>query len=512
MTRLIGYVLLSLAITLGITWLLATPGIITIDVAGYRLQPKIGVAAIALLGLVTASILVWTLFFKIVSLPAWLQSRTARKRQSQGIESLSAAFIALQAGNADKARNLARDAAARLPDNAAAKLLEARAELALGRWGEARDQYRDLLDNPQTAIAALSGLYEQARAQNRPDAALTFARKAYSLTPELTWAGTVIFQEMTRNRNWTAALKMVHKETARNREEKAAKKRKLAVLHTAIAGANEADQPNEALDNARIALKLEPDFVPAALIAARIHSNKEELRKAASLLRRVWRATHHPHVAELFASVQPGISPVERLKRLRDLFPDPPPDTPSAIVLAQMAIKAADYETARKTLQPHLQDNASRSVCVAMAKIEELQHADHGKARHWLSRAVNAFPDPVWIADGVTANEWEPVSPVTGELDAFEFKVPTNNLHASHHTSTDFPPSSNEGSDLIIQSGPTSSDKALPDKDPKNPQANAKNLTTDGREPGSSERETANSDTVESAPSGADPKNAPATP
>jgi HemY protein len=37
---------------------------------------------------------------------------------------------------------------------------------------------------------------------------------------------------------------------------------------------------------------------------------------------------------------------------------------------------------------------------------------------------VRAPRDPVWVADGITADEWEPVSPVTGALDAFEWRVP----------------------------------------------------------------------------------------
>jgi HemY protein len=59
-----------------------------------------------------------------------------------------------------------------------------------------------------------------------------------------------------------------------------------------------------------------------------------------------------------------------------------------------------------------------------MAEIEEGQNADQGKAREWLSRAVRAPADPVWIADGITSDEWEPASPVTGTLDAFEWRVP----------------------------------------------------------------------------------------
>ena len=68
--------------------------------------------------------------------------------------------------------------------------------------------------------------------------------------------------------------------------------------------------------------------------------------------------------------------------------------------------------------------NTRAAVCLLMADIEEGQNADQGKAREWLARAVRAPGDPVWTADGITSEEWEPVSPVTGRLDAFEWRVP----------------------------------------------------------------------------------------
>ncbi len=434
MTRLIIYILLSLALTLGITWLLAVPGTMQIDLGGYRMQPGIGITGLALIGLIVASILIWSIIRRALSAPKFIQSKAGQRRQNKGIEALSNSIIALQAGDAQKARQLAREAQSKLPQNAAAKLLEARAELALGQWGQAREQYRELIDNPQTSLAALSGLYEQAKAQNRDDAALTFAQKAHSLAPQLTWASNAIYQQLINQGDWAEALKMINNEPARTKKEKQDKKRQLAVLHTAISQDNETSDPVEALDQARIALKLQPDFVPAALIAARLYSNKGEIRKAVSLLRRTWRASKHPHVALLFANAQPGISPTERLKRLGDLIPTPPEDQASAIIVAQTAIKAKDWAAARSALAGFSSDNPSQAVCVAMAEIEEGQNSDQGRARQWLSRAVSAPLDPVWVADGVTANEWAPLSPVTGKLDRFEFKIPTNPI-----TGTDQP-------------------------------------------------------------------------
>jgi HemY protein len=83
-----------------------------------------------------------------------------------------------------------------------------------------------------------------------------------------------------------------------------------------------------------------------------------------------------------------------------------------------------------------------------MAEIEEGQSGDQGKAREWLARAVRAPRDPAWTADGIVSDEWEPLSPVTGRLDAFEWKVPVANnsrpaplAQASDETSPALPPS-----------------------------------------------------------------------
>ena len=59
-----------------------------------------------------------------------------------------------------------------------------------------------------------------------------------------------------------------------------------------------------------------------------------------------------------------------------------------------------------------------------MARIEGEQHGHTGRVREWLARAVNAPRDPAWTADGVVSDRWAPVSPVTGALDAFRWRVP----------------------------------------------------------------------------------------
>lgn len=446
MIRLIIYIAISLGFTAGVAWLIALPGTVTIEVAGYRMQPGLGTAAIICVAIIVATIIIWAVIRRVLEAPKRLARAARRRRRELGVEALSDGFIALQAGDLKQARQMAKEAQNRLPENAAAQLLEARAELGLGELGSAREHYRALISNPKTALAALSGLYEQAQAQNRNDVALTFARKAVEMTksnaaaPAIAWARTALFDDLANNGDWQTALDMVIAEPASSRSARMEKRRKRAVLTTALAAENEATDPVAALGYAQAALKLELDFVPAALIAARIHINRGEPRKAQSLLRRVWRTSQHPHVALLFANAQPGTSAIERLKRTKDLVGTNPEDAASSMVLARAAIDAYEWVTAHNVLARFSAANPSAGVCALMAEIEEGQNGDQGKAREWLARAVRAPRDPAWIADGVLSDEWEAASPVTGKLDTFAWRTPATSKTspANDHTNGPF--------------------------------------------------------------------------
>ena len=436
MIRLASWIIGSLIVAGLAAWIIALPGTLTLELAGYRMQPRLGTAVVILLLAAALVILAWAVIRRILAAPASMARRRARRRREQGVEALSDAVIALQSGDPARARIMAREAQARLPENGAARLLEARADLALGDMQSAREHYRVLIASEKTAVAALTGLYDQARTQHRPEAALTFARKALALAPETGWAAEAVFDDLARRGQWAEAVAMVNAEAAASREEKARKRRRQAVIETARARESEAGNPNGALDHALTALKLLPDFVPAALIAARIYAHRGETRRAQSLLRRIWRATGHPDVAALYAHAQPGASAVERLRRLGEIIEMPPPHRAAGMALARAAIDAYDWPRARQALEPFAGADATQGVASLMAEIEEGQSGDQGKAREWLARAVRAPRDPAWTADGIVSDEWEPVSPVTGRLDAFEWKVPV----ASNSRSAPLPP------------------------------------------------------------------------
>jgi HemY protein len=93
------------------------------------------------------------------------------------------------------------------------------------------------------------------------------------------------------------------------------------------------------------------------------------------------------------------------------------------LALARAALDARELVLARQTLEPLLLKPTQR-VAALMAELEELQHGDVGRAREWMARALRAGRDPAWTADGFVSDRWLPLSPVTGRIDAFAWKVP----------------------------------------------------------------------------------------
>jgi HemY protein len=111
---------------------------------------------------------------------------------------------------------------------------------------------------------------------------------------------------------------------------------------------------------------------------------------------------------------------------VKQLFALNPHSIESSIAVAVAAIEAHDYVEARRILQPFMEQGLTRRVAALLARVEAEESGDKGRAREWLARAVTAPRDAAWIADGVTSDRWAPISPVTGALDAFEWRVPAD--------------------------------------------------------------------------------------
>jgi len=142
----------------------------------------------------------------------------------------------------------------------------------------------------------------------------------------------------------------------------------------------------------------------------------------ARIIERAWRANPHPDLAAAYAKLRPGDSARQRLSRVEALAAKGPPDAEAALAVARAALDAQEFVAARSALAPYTASPRKR-VAALMAELEMAQ-GDEGRAREWMARALNARRDPAWTADAFVSDHWLPISPVSGRLDAFEWKDP----------------------------------------------------------------------------------------
>jgi HemY protein len=241
-----------------------------------------------------------------------------------------------------------------------------------------------------------------------------------------------VLDHYTATHDWARALATVEANLAQRIIDKDIARRQRAVLQTAIARELVDSEADEALRLAREAADLAPDLVPATALAGRLLARRGDLRKATRLLEKGWKLAPHPDLARIYLDVRSGDSASERLNRAKTLADLAPHDLESQLVLARAAMDAREFATARQALAPLI--SASQRpfarVCLLMAELEELESGAQGRVREWLARATHAPRDRAWVADGVVSDQWAPVSPVTGKLDAFRWQQPAEQLSA----------------------------------------------------------------------------------
>jgi HemY protein len=308
--------------------------------------------------------------------------------------------------------------------------LKAQAAQLSGDRNTARRLYEAMLENPETEVAGLRGLYLEARREKEMEAARQFAQKAQERNPRLGWANQALLEIQSRSGQWADALKTLELSRKFKKIDKHSYVRQRAVLLTAMALENEDGDMDMALEQALEAHKLAPDLVPAADVAGRILAAQGNVRKASKIISATWEMSPHPDLALTYAHARPGDSPRDRLARVKQLAVRSPHSPEGPIAVATAAIESHDWDEARNALRELVKDRPSQRVCELMARIEGGEFGDKGRVREWLARNTRAPRDPVWIADGYISPHWAPLSPITGQLDAFRWKAPTEQFGA----------------------------------------------------------------------------------
>lgn len=424
MVRLVVYLLTIALIASGLAWLADRPGTLQIVWQGYDIETSVFRAVVILAAGTALVIFLWSLVRALWNSPAAIGHRLMRQRQRKGFDALSSGLIAIGAGDSSLASRYALQARKALPHAPLTHLLRAQSAELAGDRPAARRIYEAMLASPETEQLGLRGLFLEAQREGASEAARQFAARALKANPKLGWSSNALFEQQCKQKDWSGALSTLEYARKSGHMPKAAADRKRAVLLTAKAVQAEDDTPDKALAWALEAHALAPDLVPAAVLAGRILASRGNTSKAAKILQKTWTKSPHPDLAAVYAHARIGDSTRDRFDRVRQLAALNPHSIESPIAVATTATEARMYDEGRRALEPLLAGRLTQRVALLMARIEAGENGETGRVREWLARGMNAARDPVWMADGIISDHWEPTSPVDGRLDAFQWRVP----------------------------------------------------------------------------------------
>lgn len=430
MLRVLIFLGVVLALAFGFAWLADRPGSVAIDWMGYEIELSAMIAMVGLLVLIVAVMAIWWVVKVIIRSPQIMGGYFASRRRDKGYDALSSGLIAAGSGDMRATQRHAKQAMKLLPDAPLTQVLAASSADLTGDAEAKRRAYRVMLDEPKTQLLGLRGLYLDAVNEDDEEAARHYAQQAAALAPALPWAGEAQFEDQVQRGEWAAARSALERNLQAKIITKVQRNRLRAVLLTAEAVEREQGEPDAARALAMEAHKLAVDLVPAAAVAGRLLIRAGKMTQASKVIEATWKKSLHPELAEVYLYVRPGDAVADRVKRARKLVQLCAHELEGELALARTLMEAGKLDQARDCLKAFTGPEATQRVCLLMAEIEEQDGGETTAVRGWMARALRAKRDPAWVADGYVSSVWEPVSPLSGRVDAFEWRVPLERFAA----------------------------------------------------------------------------------
>ena len=464
--KIVLFICVVAALTLGAVYLSETEGGIRIAVADTELSLGPLQAAIAFLALIIS---IWVLL-KILSLTvAALKflngDETAisryfdRNRERRGFEALSDGLMAIASGEGRVAMSKAAKAEKYLGRPELTSLITAQAAEMTGDKKKAEEVYKRLLDDSRTRFVGVHGLMKQKLLAGDTATAMKLAEHAFALKPKHADTGDVLLQLQAKNQDWSGARKTLGQKMRHGSLPRDVHKRRDAVL--ALSEAREIfrkGNPVEAREAAIEANRLSPDLIPAAVMAARSYIEKGKAKYAARVLKKAWDVSPHPDLAAAFASIEPQETAQARLKRFEQFIRSDPQHPEAIMLMAELQVGTEDYAAARDTISKLVENDPTARSLSIMAAIERGEGGEDAVVRAWLTKAVTASRGPQWVCESCQTVHinWAPTCTNCNGFDTLSWRLPVEGEVAM--------PESTEMLPLMV--GDPVDDAPIPDDDP----------------------------------------------
>lgn len=392
MIRLLFALALAAALAAAGAWVMDHPGRVAIAFENHRLDTSVAMLTVAVAALMLLSALLM-LLWRWITTGLWERQKLARHRR--GYNELAWGLSSLMEGDGKRAARHAKKFEELVGQTALSDVLAGQAALAEGDMATARKRFRALEGDRRTRALALHGLFAVDTAQGDHPAMLATARRAIGQLPRADWAQTSLFESAVALGDWPAADKALLAAFRSKRVSDQEFRHRRAVIRLAEARKAETEgRGDDVLTLAREAVKLEPELVPARLLAAAQYRKKDALRRARAVVREGWRHAPHPDLAAAWLDLADDTSPARQYQQLEVLVGERE-TVDSHLALARQAIAADLRGPARSHLTAALELGPQRRVYQALEVLEQKLGNDTA-ARFAATKAASAPRDPAW--------------------------------------------------------------------------------------------------------------------
>ncbi|MDI7776155.1 heme biosynthesis HemY N-terminal domain-containing protein [Asticcacaulis sp. EMRT-3] len=367
----------------------------------YRIDTSAAAVLILIGFLALCAVIFWNVALWLSRSPQRAEKARAVARRKQGDEAITRGFMALASGDGKEARRLAIKAIDLCDNTVLVRILGALAAQESGDATATRAAYSAMLSLPDLKLAGLKGLMELAQRDGDKAEALRLATEAYSQPRPTMWAFRALFEARLEAGDWREALSLLDGALNRKLISPIYCERAKAALMAASAARMEADGEDidQALDYAVRAAKLQPQFTPGPVIAARLLLKANRLGRAEDVLEAAWSAQPHPAIWLAYRDLVSDETPRERARRLQGLIDRNPKHRESLILHLERALLTGskpDMSAAMTDLAPEAADDRlTRRLGGLMARGAQGQ-GDMDAARTWLAAATLSKGEPDW--------------------------------------------------------------------------------------------------------------------
>ncbi|MFN0116462.1 MAG: heme biosynthesis protein HemY [Paracoccaceae bacterium] len=434
--KIVTFVALVAALTLGATTLMETGGGVRIAVANLELTFGPVQTVIAAMALVAA---IWLLMKIVGFLVAVLRFLTGdetaisryfdRNRERRGYQALAEGMIAIASGEGKVALAKAARAERYLGRPDLTDLLSAQAAELAGDTRAATEVYKRLLADDRTRFAGIRGLMRQKLTEGDTGTALKLAEKAFALKPRNPEVQDALLKLQTEAGNWKDARAVLGAKARQGLLPRDVHRRRDAIMALQEAKGILAESASvEAREAAISANKASPDLIPAAVMAAEGYVAKGKPRYAERLLKKAWEAQPHPDLAAAFARIEPEETPAARQKRFLPLLKIRADHDETRMLEAELMIGAEDFPGARRALGSLPETRPTARSLAIMAAVERGEGADDAVVRGWLAKALTASRGPQWCCDRCQniMHDWAPVCDNCQGFDTLSWREPAH--------------------------------------------------------------------------------------